>query len=386
MITTGASPLELKFEVLFDGIPTRKASIQTVSIELQENMHNLAVLEIAGIPQSVLTDYMDIPVSIEIGVGNLSNHYFVGYVSYLEPVSKNKDGLVNNSPFQLTKVYCMGATYVMRNKRTRVWDKQTLPQIASALAKEYSLSVSVPNNSFIFPRIAQTGKSDWEILVEAADYLGYRVMSRGAHIDIWNPYALLSRNGGATPIYAMFGTQGNIKTQPGQVLDFHAYVGTVTPFGDTIPDTVHALSDGQIFTITKKQESNYGLKLDRPFTYEAAENVTSIEHASEFLTGTKHLPITAYATVVGDPSIEPGTLVNLIKYDSGLDGIWIVASAKHNMFRGSTTTELCLKRDTVSSSDPIIDTFISAPPYQLPIPLLQNQKWISPKEIIHVYS
>lgn len=386
MITTGASPIELKFDVVIDGVPTRKSSIQTVSIGLQENMHNLAVLDVAGIPQQYLTDYMDAPISIRIDVGNISSHYFVGYVSYLEPISKTKDGLVNNSPFQLTKLFCFGATYVMKNKRIRVWDNRTLPQIAEDIVKDYGLSLSVPDDKFVFPRIYQNGKSDWEILVQICDYLGYYVMSRGAHIEIWNPFSLLTRNKGATPIYAMFGVEGDVKTKPGQVLSFRAFVGSATPFEEIVPSTAHVLTNKKIFTASEQGNSNYGQPIDRLFTNEAPENLVSVEQAERFLSGHAYLPITAHATIVGDPSIEPGMLVSLAKYDSGVDGLWIVKSAKHNMFRGSTTSELVLKRDTVYSDDAVRESNPSSFPYPVPAPILRNKKWISPKEIVNVYS
>lgn len=386
MIVTGSSPLELKFDVIIDGAFVDKVSIQKASIELRENMHNLAVLDVAGIPPEYLTSYMNRPISIRVGVGNISAHYFVGYITYLEPVSTNKDGLVNKSPFQMTKLYCLGPTSVMRSHKTRVWNSMTLPQIAAQLASEHNFSISVPNNSYVFPRRVQDGKSDWAVLVEAANYLGYRVMSRGAHIDIWDPYALLSRNNGAVPIFAMTGNQGNVTADVGQVIKFQAYVGTSTPYGDYVPKTVHALIGSEIRTVTVEQASGYGEPLPQALVYEAAENAQSMEQAEAFLKGKKRFPITANVDIVGHPAIEPGTLVNLYKYDSGLDGIWVVQSACHDMVKGSAMTYLTLVRDSVDVGELLSPTTVSSPPLSIPEPIVRNNVWMSPRELVHVYA
>jgi hypothetical protein len=385
MITTGASNLKLNFNVVIDGIALNFVDVRMISVELHENMHNMAVIHVAGIPADSLTDYINRPILIEMGIGELSQHTFYGTIIYLEPESKTHDGLVNGSPFQITKIFCMGPTFAMRGKKTRAWDKRTLPQLAGQLASEYGLSVSVPNSTYVYPRLVQNGKSDWEILVEAVEYQGFRMMSRGTHIEIWDPYTLLNRNGGAIPITTLKGTQGDVTPDLGQVIEFKAQVGASTPGGQGVPNTVHVLADGQIKTINLVESSGYGDAIPRPYSNEANENLTSVEQAETFL-GAKFLPISGSCTVVGNFNIQPGTLVNLFKYDSKIDGVWIVESAKHEMFRGSGLSYLTLRRDSLARDGAITITRPATPPIIPPQPVLRDGRWRSSQEVIDVYA
>lgn len=381
MITSGGSPLDLKFNVALTGATLERTSIQTVSIELAENMHNIATMEVAGIPPQYLTEYLNLPITISVAVGSQSSYTFYGYVYSLEPVSKNKDGLVNKSPFQTTRVVCFGATYSMRGKRTRSWENYTLAQIAKELADKYSFSVSVPNDPFVFSRFVQAEKSDWQTLVEAANYLGYRVWSTGTNIDIWDPYSALSRIG-SRPMYAMSGNQGALNARAGQVLKFTAQVGSAVKTADTI----HALVDNDIFTLSFNESSGYGRTIQSPYQDEVAENAVSVDMAEAALKGRNRnkMSITANVEVVSDPSIRPGMVISLQKYDSGIDGFWIVKSARHEMFRGSAMSYVELMRDSVIT-ETVNPTVVTSPPPEAPEPRLINNRWRTSTEQIHIY-
>jgi len=382
MITSGASSLELKFSVSIDGGQLDYSSIQIVKIYLQENMHNLASLEVAGIPPEYLSVYLNLPIVIRVGVGAIGSYTFYGYIYNMAPVSKNKDGLVNNSPFQTTTINCFGATYPMRGKKTRSWEHYTLPQIAKELANKYNLTVSVPNDPFVFSRLVQSEKTDWEILVEAADYLGYRVWSDATHIDIWDPYAALSHRG-MRNLYAMSANQGSVKSRPGQVIHFASQVSNALKTSDTL----HSLVDSSILTNTYNDASGMGATVQSIFQDEIAENAVSVDMSQAALKGRNRnkFPISASATVVGDPSITPGMVVDLQKYESGIDGLWLVKSAQHEMFRGSAMSYLELVRDTFASNNTYPSVF--APPVPvLPEPVLKNRRWNALTEQVYVYA
>jgi hypothetical protein len=387
MITTGSSSLELKFEVAINGVPFDITAIQRVSIELQENMHNIAILDIAGLPTKFLGAYVDAPIAIHITVAKTRSQFFMGYVAYLEPESKNIDGLVNKSPFQTTRIYCFGSSYVMRSRKTRAWNQKTLPQIATELADNYNFTVAVPNDRYVFPRLVQSGKSDWEFLVDAANYLGYHVVMRGTHIDIWDPYTSLSRYV-STPLYAMTGNKGNIQAQPGQVIKFSAKVGAVNPISAKVPDTIYALtSTNNISSLTQNTYTGYGEEVTSIFSDEIAHNADSIDMAQAIIKGRtrQKFPYTAEVEVVGDPTLEPGMAIDLDKYDSIVDGIWIVKSARHDMFRGSAMSYLTLVKDS-NYNGVVNPTEKTSPAPVLPEPILKNGKWSTTKTLSYVYS
>lgn len=386
MITTGASPLDIRFEVVVNGMYLDYASVKRVNIELQENMHNLAVLEVGGIPPHNLTDFIDLPISIKVSIGQIRMYGFVGYITYLEPESINKNGLIDKSPFQLTRIHCLGASYPMRSRKTKVWNNRTLSQIATEIAKDYSLTVSVPNDPYVFPRLVQSGKSDWELLTSAANYLGYQVLVRGVHIDIWDPFAVFSRSG-SVPLYAMSGNKGRLNASPGQVIKFHGVIGAVTPLSARTNETVHSLVGNQIVTTSLSTSTGYGETVESIFQDEVGANAQSVEMATALLQGRSRnkLPYIAHVDVVGDPVIQPGMAVSIDRYDSGLDGLWIVQAVRHEVSRGMAMSYLTLAKDS-NDIDSINSTVKAALMPELTEPVLKNNRWMTGTEMIHVYA
>lgn len=384
MITNGASGLNMSFEVRIDEGFFDYTAIQKVSIELHENMHNLAVLDVAGIPSQYLTEYIDRPISIKVSVANIRTHWFIGYITFLEPESTSKGGLVNKSPFQVTKMYCLGSSYLMRSRKTSLWSERTLPQIARTLADRYSFSVSVPNDPYVFYRINQNGRSDWEVLVEAATFLGYRVMMRGTHIDIWDPFATLSR-GGYNTIYSIGAARGRMNAEPGQIIKFHGLLGAVTPMEARVPDSISIINNNAVEKLSLETSTGYGTPVRSLFEDEVSDNATTIEVAKALLRGRSRdkLPYTAQFDIAGDPTIQPGMVINVNGYDSAVDDVWIVQGVRHEIMRGSCLSYLTVARD--SNDVEISETNKATPPPILPEPILRSGRWTTSAELVDVY-
>lgn len=386
MITSGASSLDIQFQVIVNGMYLDYASVKRVNIELQENMHNLAILEVGGIPPQNLTDFIDLPISIKVSVGQIREYSFFGYITYLEPESVNKNGLIDKSPFQITRIHCLGSSYPMRSRKNRSWESKTLAQIATEIAQDYSLTLSVPQNNYVFPRLVQSGKSDWELLTYAANYLGYQVLMRGVHIDIWDPFATFSRTG-STTLYAMSGNKGKLNSSPGQILKFHGVIGAITPSSARTNETIHALVGNQIVSTSYSASTGYGQTVESIFKDEISSNASSIEMAEAVLQGRSRdkLPYIAHVDIVGDPAIEPGMSVEVNKYDSGLDGLWIVQAVRHEISRGIAMSYLTLAKD--SNDIGIVNSQVTASPMpKLTEPVLKANRWMTGREMIHVYA
>lgn len=250
MIFRTASPVSPDVEIAIDNVPTNYLSLQRIVIEERENTHSLVVLDFTGLDPEVLTMYIDKPISLTINFDSASTTSFNGYIAYLEPTSRTKDGLVNNSPFQITRLYCFGASYVMRSKKSQAWENVSISDIATNIASTYRLSVSVPNDSYRFPRLVQAGMSDWAFLVMACSRLGYSCIVRGTHIHIWDPYKAIGRSISYTTLRTIRGNEGNVNPTLGQILNFDARIGAVSTSGSRTPDTLHMLDkNGTVLSI-----------------------------------------------------------------------------------------------------------------------------------------
>ena len=274
----------------------------------------------------------------------------------------------------------------MRSRKNRSWESKTLAQIATEIAQDYSLTLSVPQNNYVFPRLVQSGKSDWELLTYAANYLGYQVLMRGVHIDIWDPFAAFSRTG-STILYAMSGNKGKLNSSPGQILKFHGVIGAITPSSARTNETMHALVGNQIVSTSYSASTGYGQAVQSIFKDEISGNASSVEMAEAVLQGRSRekLPYIAHVDIVGDPAIEPGMSVQVDKYDSGLDGLWIVQSVRHEISRGIAMSYLTLGKDS-NDIGVVNSQVIASPMPELTEPVLKYNRWVTERDIIHVYA
>ncbi|MBU91894.1 MAG: hypothetical protein CL475_05685, partial [Acidobacteria bacterium] len=87
-------------DVSIDGVAVDYTTVERVDIDLRENEHDLATLVLAGISPLSITDYVDRPVKIKIGVSYSEGFTFCGYVNHVKPSHKVTSGRVNGSLFQ----------------------------------------------------------------------------------------------------------------------------------------------------------------------------------------------------------------------------------------------------------------------------------------------
>ena len=104
----GVSP---DIEVTIGGATVDYNTMYRVELILEENQHDMLVIEVSGIPPRAITDYYGKPVQLTISTGPRLSQRFNGYVEDVRPVSLTAGGLMNKSPFQAARIVCMGASY-----------------------------------------------------------------------------------------------------------------------------------------------------------------------------------------------------------------------------------------------------------------------------------
>lgn len=389
MIFKGHSDLSPKVTISIDNVPVDYTSIKRLTVELREGMHNVVILEFAGLNPRLITEYIDRPMKVTIEMRERDTFTFCGYLAYLEPFSMSHEGTVNKSPFQMTRVYCFGASYVMKSKQSRIWENVTLADIATTIADKYKFSVSVPNDLYRFKRLTQSAQSDWSFLIESAESLGYSVIAENSHIHIWDRYKAISRKRSYSTLYTIRGTGGDPSPQPGQILKFDGRIGSVTPEGSRTFDTIHMLDrTGNLFSISSKDstdESSLGTPLESPFTNTFNVNADSYEMGKKLVAGElrKKFPLSANVDVVGDPAIQPGGIVNVNEYNTQFDGFWYVTGVRHEITMSTMMTSVEIIKDSLGTptTDPSVTTMYTPPP----VTALQSGTWISETEMVNVY-
>lgn len=364
-------------------VPDRQ--IVAVELTMSENKHDMAIITYSGFPGLAVTEYIGLPVSINLGNNEANVVTFVGYVAYVDIEANSRMGVVNDSLIQAARVVCFGSSYEMKQIKSRVYTDTTLSKLVADIAKTYKLSYSVPSNNYTFKVIEQAGKSDWEMLVDTANSIGYYVTVSGTHIHVYDTFSSYFRS---IPPVVLSSLGESTQRQPGAIYEFK---GT---FGDVTPDGEHADWSLKSFDVLRKEievssvngkRSGLGKALVPRFTHELAMNAVSQDALRQFVNKyTKQgFPMNAEVSVMGNTSALPGRLALVSKYDSKFDGYWFISEVKHVVNSAHFVTTLKIKTD--STNELGIQQIPGSVYREPPQPILSNNRWVSSREFSYVY-
>lgn len=360
---------------------------QIVSVELNmaENKHDMAVITYSGFPGLAVTGYIGLPVTINLGNNETNVTTFVGYVAYVDVEANARMGIVNESLIQAARVVCFGSSYEMKQIKSKVYVDTTLPKLVAELAKKYKMSYSVPSNNYTFKIIEQPGISDWELLVNTANSIGYYVMVSGTHIHVYDAFSSYFRS---TPATLLASIGESLDRRPGAIYEFKGTFGDVTPDGELANWSLRS------FDLLKKEikvnsadnrKSGLGKAITPRFTHELALNAVSQDALRQFANkyAKQGFPMNADVSVMGISSALPGRLAQVSKYDSKFDGYWLISEVNHLVNNVHFVTTLKLKTDSTNDTgiQPIPGSVYREPPQSI----LSNNRWVSSREFAYVY-
>lgn len=361
MIFRSQNPTSPTVDITINNVYVDYTRIVQIELELSENKHDLVKIVMAGIPPMAITDYVHAPVSLSWFQNAMGND-FKGYVVFVDPEYKNNQGVVNNSPFQLTTLYCFGVSYDMKAKVTKSWEASTLQQIVKELSDKYQYSYSIPEDSYVFPRLVQSEESDWEFLVRICHYLGYSVTMHETMIHIFDRYKSIGRQI-SMHLLESPASSSDLKVRPGRILSFKGTFGNVTLTSTSNDEVVTSLnSSGKMVTReTVSRDSGFGRELSARFKDQLATNLVSDGSAETMLAArARHkFPYEATIDLTGTAGIRPGGIVDVRKFNSNFDGLWYVSSVCHTITFDKFFSQVTVLRDS-TSDDPFKIRYITS--------------------------
>jgi phage protein D len=390
MITTNLSPLGISWSFSIDGSPVASNTIQKISMSFVENQHDVATIEMVGVPSEYVLGYVDKPIVLNVSVlGNRLCSMF-GYVSHIEGISHTHEGLVNGSAFQLLKVICFGSSYILKAKQTKVWNDVSLQDVVSNIADKHKIGYSIPINNYRFKRLIQSETSSWQFIVNTAKQLGYSCTLSNNHLHIWDKRLSPARQPSYATLEGTKVTRKQYEPRPGVILTFNPVMGNNTPVGDMNNNSISYIDElGQIASVSDTDVEitpTFGTANATRFNDELAATAISFENAKNILSAKKNYThaYSCETTVLGDPSIKVGGIVKVTGYDHDFEGFWYVESVTHELFSETLLTHLKLTRDgniDESSKFPVVQQY-----FDLPNPVLINNKWCMKTEHVNVYN
>lgn len=386
MIFTSHSRISPKVDFVIDNAPMRYMSIVQMELGLAENKHDILRVTVAGVPPQLITEYLSKPVYCYWGFG-VDRHEFCGYVASVEPSFINSDGVVNGSTFQLVDLICMGASYKMRAKKTRLWENASIQSVTTTLAEEYRFSVSTVSESFAYPRIVQTQESDWEFLNKVADMYGLSISMHGTHIHVWNPMNALGRQISYHQLKNIKARNGDTRTYPATILSMRGI------FGDSIkPLSTHSISatvlDNQGNTYTSNnfnETTGFGKHINIGITDNISINATSTAMADSLITANNRgiNILTAKLSVTGTAGVLPGGIVNISNFESNFEGFWYVKEVSHTVTRDEFFTKMTVSREDTNDINAYMTMQSTIP--EIPKPAFLNNNWQSSTQFEDIY-
>lgn len=377
----GVSP---SLSVTIDGASVAYDTIKEVEVMLEENLHDMAVLHLIGLPTRATLDYRNRPVQITLDTGATYFQEFNGYVVDILPESLTKDGTANKSPFQNSRLVCLGASYAMRGTTSHVWADHRLQDVVDTFSDKYGFSYSVPSDPLVFSPMIQDNESDWQFVVRYATMMGYKVTMHGTHLHVFDPFKAAGRGISYNKLRTASDLGGTIAPHPGNIVSFSASLKNDHPDG-VYKDTVVSVHDDLNNVYDVSLRDLRGLSSPALFPDRLASQVDSYEQAVRSIEARARstYDFAATAEVLGVAGCKPGGVINLDQYGGEVDGLWYVNSIRHVLNSAMFTSELSLSKNIVS------ELLNPTPVAKLPPPPtanLVNGKWSTSRRVSDVYS
>lgn len=377
------------FELSIGGVAVDYTAIDRIEVYMNESEHDMVVLRIRGIPAKAVTDYIQAPVRLELRRGTAERQVFTGEVVEVAPKNLARMGAVNNSPFQVADIVCLGSSIKMRGVKSRVWGERTLTDIATEIADTYRFSIDVPHTTLLHTDTAQINKSDWSFLNELCDTYGFCVSAHGTHLHIWDPYKATGRQISYHILKSVKVTGGDPTPQIGAVLSFNGTFSSrpaVSRYTDVLDLQGNISSVYSNDLETNDNDSGLGKNYRTSYATRLKSSAKSIAEAElNVKAGMRSaVPFSATVEVFGLMEVYPGGLVRIEGFDSFFDSLWYVLNVQQVLSGNGFVTTLDIVNDSTNEESP---TLYNTQRYsQPPEPMFKNGEWVATTRTINVYN
>lgn len=289
--------------------------------------------------------------------GSIKNFY--GYVHHVEP---NKTPGTN-----FTTVTLIGASYVMKETRQKVYLNTTADQVVKKIANKHGFAFFSEPSERVYPQISQSGQSDWQLINRLAKQIGYTVRAENTELyfqPILHDYTEYRES---APVFVMRSAQSIFGST---LYSFNPIVGESIEYDDALKAAVAVsgvdLETSSLVKYTKQKSSKKTKSkskqefFDRFDTSSVALNPTVAKFESEAAEARNSFPYRATVEVLGNAELKPNYPIYLAGIGKNFSGYWTILNAKHkiieekrNVYRYTTVLEI--GTDSVGQANPWID-------------------------------
>lgn len=324
------------FTVSYPDFPSITNVVRSLVIHQEMGKHDIIEIYYSRF-SSVFYKAIKTGVPVEISWRNDKvGSKFFGYttdVSYTTSQQLNRD----------VKITCVGASYPLKERKSKIWVNKTAPEIASEIAKTFKLKPIVTPNPTRFTQQSMVGHSYWEKLNELAVKIGYGVQVIGAELHFHPIDKMIDQFMTTIPTLSfkdpLQSPESNIDLptlqffEPtlGDHIESNPYSRSTNTVGGIDPLTGKPI---QAKTSSNKVGKNLRSTTKDPLfstietrTVIASDSMAAALSASRAQLG--RLSISAKGIGQGDPRIAPWKTIEVKGTGQVTDGFWVVKKAEH---------------------------------------------------------
>ena len=312
--------------VEFLGIPHSPGNVYSAHIYHNRYEHEVAVITFREWGSTYESVEPGTPVVVKYGFLNKKTMY--GYVSHIKP---NRTRNSNN-----VTIYVLGPSYVMKQQRQRVFKETTADAIVKEIGAFHGFAVHAVSHPRVWPQVAQSGASDWQLLVKLAKDCGYSLRVDGTELyfqPMLHEYALARDSAHKFVLTTSNSADG------GNMYSFHPIVGDSVEYEDAFKAAV-AISgvDGpnsSAMQIVEKANNKATRKktkpevFDRFNTHTVATDQSTAAYEAKAAEDRNSFPYRADVTVLGNTELRPDMPVFLDGLGTTYSGYWTILKVTH---------------------------------------------------------
>lgn len=363
----------------FPTLPSLTAQPRRIDIYEKQYSHDVMVLEYSS-ESPLWFEYLKtgVPVQFTWQQDTLDKNW-IGYV-----VSTTK----NHAPQRtnIMQVMCVGGTFPLKDRVTRVFQNSTIPEAVAKIASEYGFSTIIDAHPQRFPQLAIAGVSYWEWMQEQAKRIGYGLIVDGMTL-VFRPLdkvidmgfsnaPVLSLGNASAPFNSQFldRTLDEFKIIYGDNVEESNNLRTVKNVAGIDPITGQLVSStADPSKIGDSLRETVGDALFSEFrTDRVVNDITAAEEAAKGAAQMARFNIPANVKCQGDPRIRPFGTVYISGTGNLSDGFWIVREARH-MFHKIGDYQMELKVATDGVGDTVVETPFRTRPADAPTTVNSNE-------------
>lgn len=320
------------YSVELPTLPTLQARPSVVELHQVAGQHEVAVLSFPNYRPAwsqLLVTGTPVIINLSNGKGNLR---WTGYVNMTSQVSAAQ----LDRP---TQVYCIGTSFPLKERATRVFSDTTIPEAVEVIARETGLNYVGEPHPRKFAQLAISGETYWQWIQAQAARIGYVALVEGSNLFFRSLDRTIDERMSFVPAYRLDGNLANtsLRNLRSRTLDYFRVVhGEYNEAVDEVRTSkvVAAVDSGtrQVISSTSFPQ-DVGSPLRRDVsgnwfsgyeTDEVVENLAQATRAAEDAAQRVRLSTEARLRGFGEPRVGVYSTVLVEGTGARTDGYWVV--------------------------------------------------------------